>query len=239
MNLAQILQADQHYQQVYFSQQDDNRIEIFKNEHYMWLNMNHVVQSAIELTPPYRPALPHSMVMLLPLIHDRVPSKVLELGGGAQSTQRYLNHSQKDVQFTSIESDSDVTKLVRDIFPGSNNLNIIEADAFEYLDLSVKDKQTYEWLIVDLFHGAESPINAKHKNFLQQVHLCLQGNGWLILNCLYPDADKRAGLVKQITQVFGHSPHMFAVPKMQNHILLIKKKEKFSFPSDIEQYNLI
>jgi len=238
MNLAQILQTDKHCQQVYFSQRADTRIEVIKSKKHMWLTINHVVQSAIELSPPYRPALPHCMVMLLPLIHDRVPEQVLELGGGAQSIQRYLTHSQPNVQFTSVESNPDVIKLTREVFPSGADLNIVETDAFEYVHQCAKQNQTFDWIIVDLFHGADSSINAGHISFFDKVHQCLNNDGWLILNCLYPEHEKRDKLVNQVAQTFSHSPYMFAVPQMQNHILLINKQETFHFPEEIEQHNL-
>jgi len=237
MNLAQTLQPDRDCQQLYLLQTENGRIEILQKDQHIWLRIDDVVQSAMERQPPYRPILPHTLIMMLPLIHHKVPGKVLELGGGGQSCQRYFQHTQPNIQFLSVELNLDVIQAVQQYFPASEALNIVNADAFEFVAELALTKEKYDWIMIDLFHGAESPFNAKHHDFIHHIHRCLAEDGWLIINCLTPSVSEHQALCDKLFDTFQIRPHLFAVPEMQNYIIMLQKNNQFIFPSEIETHS--
>lgn len=180
MDLAQTFTADNNSQLLAYMVRDDDTLAIYQKDNCMWLQINDIVQSAIELTPPYRPLLAHNYVMLLPMLHHKKPNRVLELGGGGLCLQRYLHCSQPDIKVTSVEIDSDIINLTQEHFPKVENQRLIHNDALTELNQQNK-LLPYDWLIIDVFNGNSIP------KFLQIIDAglpLLNNSGWLIVNML-------------------------------------------------------
>jgi spermidine synthase len=224
--------------QLYYLQKNDTRIEVLQNQHHIWLEINQVIQSAFSKDAPYRPAMPHSVVMLLPLIHDREPNSILELGGGGQSAQRYLAASHPDIHFLSIEYNLDIINTVIQVLPYPEPMNILHADAFSTLREFVKEDSKFDWLMVDLFHGAKSPEQAFSADFFADAFRVINDAGWLVFNCLEKREETLRLIKTRIEQAFSADVKIFRVPGMHNHIFMIKKGERFEFPIEIEQHNI-
>ena len=238
MKLAQTLSAENSKQVLYLHKDQEKTIVVHKNDELMWLTYNDVIQSAITTTPPYRSVLPHNYVMLLPLLYDREPKSILELGAGALSTQRYLKLTHPNIQMLSVESDEEILKACKQCFPLSYDLSVEHTDAYLYVSELQANQQKYDWLMVDLFHGADSPVHESPFNFLQSLLSIVNENGWLILNILTKEQAKLKKLGLTLKQLNAGKLYIYAVPEMQNHIFLVSKNQQFCFPQEIEQQNL-
>lgn len=237
MKLAQTLSAENSKQVLYLHQDTEKTIVVNKNDELIWLTYNDVIQSAITIEPPYRSVLPHNYVMLLPLLYDKEPKSILELGAGALSTQRYLKLTHPNINMLSIEADEEILKACNQCFPLSNELNVKLTDAYLYVN-AIHDKQSYDWLIVDLFHGADSPVHESPLSFLRSLLTVINDDGWLILNILTKDQAKLKKLGLTLSELNAGKLYIYAVPEMQNHIFFISKNRDFCFPQEIEQQNL-
>lgn len=236
MDIAQTITPGPKSRQLYL-RNDQFRTEIYQDEQHTWLVINDVVQSAIENRPPYRPILPHSLVMLLPLIHDKAPNTVLELGGGGLSTQRYVRHAFPQAHFVSCELDENLTKAVRRCFPGSQDLNVVNRDAHLLVAELVAQKSVFDWILIDLYDGENCAIQNRLE-LLRNCQKLLSDQGWLIFNHLSSDPDTLLKLSSELLNLFGKAPYQFQVPDMQNHIFMIRTgKQQFAFPSAVEQNN--
>ena len=238
MKLAQTLSTENSKQVLYLHQEPDKTIVVHKNDELLWLTYNDILQSAISIEPPYRSVLPHSYVMLLPLLCDKEPNSILELGAGALSTQRYLRVTHPNIDMLSIESDEVIINACEKCFPIYQDLNVKQADAYLYIDEINAKHQTYDWVMVDLFHGADSPVHDSPIIFLQSLIQSVNEDGWLILNILTKEKAKLTKLGLSLKQLNAGKLYMFAVPEMQNHIFLLTKNVDFCFPEEIEQQNL-
>lgn len=238
MKLAQTLSPENSKQILYMSKHDGNSIVVYENDELIWLTYDNVLQSAIYKAAPYRSVLPHTYVMLLPLLHDVEPTSILELGAGALSTQRYLNAAYPNIKMQSVEFNKQIIDICRDYFPAYDQLNVIHADAFKYVDELLQHKESYDWLMVDLFYGVESPIHQNPKAFLSKLSNLLNKEGWLIVNVLTKESEVLAELSNSLAEVTAGKVYLFAVPEMQNHIFLVKLSQDFQFPEEIEQHNL-
>lgn len=237
MNLAQILSPDKQAKVVYMNNDSNNRITIYQNENYTWLLVQDVIQSAIENQKPYRPILPYCFVMLLPMLHHKAPNSILELGGGGLSIQRYLSYAYPAIKMTSIEGSQKILDVVDEFFPTINQPSVIKQDAFSFIDSAQNNQTRYDWILSDLFHGDESPILIKNQILFKQLYDLINPNGWLVINCLLDNDEEVAILGSYLQKTFNNKHYIFAVPEMQNHILMVNKIADFSFPEDIELWN--
>lgn len=239
MKLAQTLSPENSDQILFFQKNNNRTLVIHKNKTLIWLTVDDIIQSAIQHTPPYRPVLPHCYVMLLPLLYDEKPKNVLELGAGGLSLQRYINQAHPDIMMTSVENDKQIIDTVREYFPDSQNLIVIQQDAYSYIDNMSENGTKFDWLIIDLFYGADSPIHNESELFFKKVCGLISEGGWLIVNILTKDKTKLDELNRVIKKATNATVYLFAVPEMQNHIFLIKLgKHHFTFPTDVEKENL-
>lgn len=237
MDIAQTITPGPQSRQLYL-RNDKFRTEIYQDQQHTWLLIDDVVQSAIENKPPYRPILPHSLIMLLPLIHDTPPTRVLELGGGGLSTQRYVTHGFPASNFISCEVDAELTRAVLQCFPGSRKLEVVNKDAHQLVEELVANQQKFDWIMIDLYDGEDCAIIDRH-NLLAQCQKLLNENGWLIFNHLSNDATALSELSDELKNNYGKRPYLFPVPEMQNHIFMVRYGDQnFQFPAAIEQSNL-
>ena len=242
MDLWQTLFSNEDTKQLYFLNKPGTKLEVVKNKFVYRLDVNEVIQSAFAISAPYRPALPHCAVMLLPLLHDRVPESVLELGGGGQAMQRYFRAAHPQVDFVSVEHDLDIVEANRHL-PEFNSLIIEHADAFTYIEQCVDLGKRFSWLMVDLFHGKETPLPALKVAFFNQLNQVVEPSGWLIINCLSDQTKDIQQLYDLISACTFEQIKVFAVPGQKNHIFLAQKNSTSDQPAcyfgdDIEQHNL-
>ena len=240
MKLAQTLSPDNSEQILFLRKEKNIEVVVHENKDFIWLTMDNIVQSAIERKTPYRPILPHCFVMLLPLLHDKEPQTVLELGAGALAFQRYLSLTHPNIKMTSVEKSEIIINATDQCFPSFKPKNIINEDAYSFVNTEVKSQHTYDWVMVDLFYGAESPFLQDTQRFVEKLQNLINIEGWLVINMLTKDDYE----LKKVTDILKNSfygrTYLFAVPDMQNHIFLCKHdaSNAFSFPPDIEQHNL-
>lgn len=238
MKLAQTLSPQNSKQILYMNKQDNELIIVYENDELIWLTYDDILQSAIYKEAPYRSVLPHSYIMMLPLLHDSEPKTILELGAGALSAQRYLKAAYPAIEMLSVEYNEKIINVCEQYFPAFEQLNVLHADAFAYVDQLIDTDEKFDWLMVDLFYGVESPMHDAPKAFIEKLASLVNPDGWLIVNVLTKEQDQLAKL-NQIFKALGLGKvYLYAVPEMQNHIFLIKFNDDFAFPVQIEQHNL-
>ena len=239
MNLAQTQYPDKEAKLIYMSDCSSDQITIYKNEKYTWLLVSDVVQSAIENKLPHRPIISCYFVMLLPLLHHKIPDTILELGGGGLSIQRYLSYAYPSIKMTSVEENVDILTAVNSFFPPINKPSITQQNAVEFINSAEKSKKKFDWVLTDLFHGDQSPDFVKSKGFYRQLFELIKPNGWLIINFLTNSSEEIETLGEYITSTFNKKCYVFPVPEMMNKILMVNKINDFSFPAEIEDCNTL
>ena len=238
MKLAQTLSSENSKQVLFLYNDDSKSIQVHQNDDFIWLTYNDVIQTAIEISAPYRSVLPHNYVMLLPLLFDNEPKTILELGAGALSTQRYLKHTRPNIKMTSVESEPIMLEICKQHFPDFSDLNVTLKDAYQYVEELSKTKNKFDWLMVDLFHGEQSPVHNSPKGLFNTLFELIESDGWLIINVLTKEKAKLQQLSLLLSEFSGSKLYVYPVPEMQNHIFLLTKNVNFQFPDEIEQQNL-
>lgn len=238
MKLAQTLTPDNENITLYMVKTAFGNIEIKRSDQQTWLMVDNVVQTAIENTPPYRSLLPHNYIMLLPLNYDLEPKSILELGGGGLFINRYLHMTRPTIHVKSIESCHNTIQAVEKYFPKTPTLDVVHMDAWDYLAHPSNERETFDWIIIDLFQGANSFLSRAKKSIFTEVASLLDKNGWLIINILDTSEDNINAINQEIAEVFGQISCRFAVPNMVNQIMMFKQGERFHFPAEIQQHDL-
>lgn len=236
MKLAQTLTPDNRNKTVFLNKSAAGEIKIQQTKHETWLFVDDIAQSAIANEPPFRPLFPHTYVMLLPLSYDVEPNSILELGGGGLSINRYLSHSRPSITITSVEKYQAVVDAVETHFPTLTPLNVVSDEAFSFL--RQHNSANFGWIIVDVFNGADSGLNDDIEQLLQLAFARLVTNGWIIFNALDTSASNIASLNSAFERAFGHRPFRFAVPNMQNQIMMATRNPDFQFPPEILDHDL-
>ncbi|MBU2880372.1 hypothetical protein KO525_00225 [Psychrosphaera sp. B3R10] len=238
MKLAQTLTPDNENKTIYMVKSSFGNIEIRQSGRQSWLLVNGIVQTAIENSRPYRSLLPHNYVMLLPLNYDDEPKSILELGGGGLFINRYLSHSRPDIKVTSVDCCAEVIDSVKTYFPASANLTIVETDAIDYLEHLIVKNSTFDWVIVDIFIGDSNKLATAQRSIFAKINQCLNQFGWLVINILDTSEQTIEQLNQGILAEFDETPYRFAVPEMQNQIMMLRKGGDFKFPESVAQHDL-
>jgi spermidine synthase len=105
---------------------------------------------------------------------------VLGMGGGSviHSLRNTFKYSKNIV---AVEIDPQIIKIAKDEFgiAPSQNLRIIEGDAFEFAKIS---KEKFQLIIIDLFIDLEVPPVFFEKDFCKNISKILLKNGFVIFN---------------------------------------------------------
>ncbi len=141
----------------------------------------------------------------------------LILGLGAGSAARLINRFWPQASITGVEIDPLMIKLGRQYFRLNeiNNLEIIIADAVEWLksrDKSHKNYKNYNYnlILVDLFIGDQAPEVCETQAFLKRIKAFLAPGGTAIFNRLYYQEKKKETdeFVEKLNQIFPHLDHI-------------------------------
>lgn len=238
MQLAQTLTPDNQHKTVYSQETDGELLEIKQSDKTTWLLVDHVVQTAIENRPPFRSLLSHNYLMMMPLNFEPEPKTILELGGGGLAINRYLRHSRPEIDVTSIESNLAIINAVERHFPTTYPLKVIHADASDFIAQAMAARQTFDWLIIDLFNGPDFSPDISLEKLLPSAHQLLNNDGYLIMNIL-DTSDNTVSRLNQLCQAnFAQTPMRFAVENMQNQIIILKQGAKSQIPDKVTQFDL-
>ncbi len=96
---------------------DHYSIKVCENDVFRWLTLNSdIVQSLISLTQPDRVLLPYTHAMLLALVFKQEPLRLLNLGAGCGTFERFFFKNFPDTAITSVESNVDIINVSREYF---------------------------------------------------------------------------------------------------------------------------
>ena len=235
MQTAQMLLPDTEKHLVYFQAIGDDQITIYESEELIWLEINGIVQSANEKAFPFRPSLPHCYLILLPLLIDKTPQHVLELGGGGLTLQRYINASHPNVDFTTVEINQTLVDIVNRYFPQSRPYQVEIDDAKTVI--SQIETQQFDWIIFDVFEGAEIPDGISLTASLSKMWRAVSDQGWLVLNSLEQDKNKMSMMLNALHQLSGKEPLVLKAQNYLNHVILMPKNNDFVYPEELQKEN--
>ena len=147
---------------------------------------------------------------------------ILGMGGGS-IIHSLRNTFQYTKNIVAVEIDPEIIRLAKQEFgiTSSENLQIIEGDAFEFVKTS---KEKFRLIIIDLFIDLSVPPIFYGKEFCENVSKLLAKNGSIIFNAGV-NIEKESGITEKILANFG-SDFQFRIHQKVNgnNTLLIGNK---------------
>ena len=151
-------------------------------------------------------------------IADQKIENVLILGFGAGSVASMLtNELDIKCSIAGIEKDPEVIRIGKKYFntDAYKNLEIIEADAAEYLNA---EKLRYDLIIIDVYVNIHVPDSCESKGFIRNIDRCLKPGGMALFNKMIynREATKQA---KELEQKFGTLAGELKVLKIKQGVM--------------------
>ncbi len=197
-------------------------IEVREGGGLRWMHFGgDAIQAMMILDEPSNPVIPYQRYMLGALLFNPKPDFVLNLGVGGGSFERFFATYLPQAAVMSVESSSEVITLLRDYFPISERMPVINHDAEVFM---ADCATTYDVILCDLFESAGNLPLALKSSFYREAMRCLSTNGVFVINLL---PEKEAEMVDILVAVRASFKHvlMLLVPHFQNTLLFCLKQE--------------
>ncbi len=138
-------------------------------------------ETVVNLADPDDLPLRYTRNMTAALAYPAKLERVLMLGLGGGAISTYLGRHMKDVAIDTVEIDPGVIKAAKQYF------GLIETARLRYLDgdgrvFLNRNKQTYDLVLVDAYHGGYVPFHLLTKEFYELVKMRLAPGGAAAFN---------------------------------------------------------
>ncbi|MET0052391.1 MAG: hypothetical protein ABW095_15125 [Candidatus Thiodiazotropha sp.] len=173
------------------------------------------IQSIIWLERPDYPVFEYVRGMLCGLLFHPAPQRLLNLGLGAGTLERFLLRNLTDITLTSVEPDRDIQRMARDCFDLPGGHSVVTQSAQDYLNGC---QATYDTIFCDIHPGPGENNPLDEDRFMANLARVLAPDGVVAINLL-PEDERE--IVRLLMQIRRHLPHiaLFDVPQQQNLVL--------------------
>lgn len=138
-------------------------------------------ESGIDLEDPSRIIVPYVKYLFAASVVSPDPQNALVIGLGGGGFNRLFNEIYPNATLTSVEIDPKVLELAKEYmgFTESDKNKVVIRDGRSFVRRS---DETYDWIILDAFHGSVVPPHLKTKDFYEEIARRLSPTGILISN---------------------------------------------------------
>lgn len=141
-------------------------------------------QSCIEVRRPDRIVMNYPKMMLASLFVQPAPKSVLIVGLGGGTIPSALRQVAPNARIDIVEIDPAVVSVAKEYFGFVDDakVRVIEADGRVYAKRALREKRSYDLIMLDAFDHEYIPEHLLTREFLQEVKLLLAPNGVLAAN---------------------------------------------------------
>jgi len=154
------------------------------------------IQGSMRINRPVEIVLEYIQQMMVWMLFKQKPRHIVQLGLGAASLTKFSYHHFPEAKVTAVELNPNVIDICRQTFylpPDDHRLNVIEADAFDYVK-SQAGKNNIDILQVDLYdENARAPA-IDTPEFYQACADCLTPYGMMTVNIFGVDSNRHKSL---------------------------------------------
>jgi spermidine synthase len=197
-------------------------IEVREQGDLRWLHFGgHAIQALMRLDRPDELLLPYNIAMLGALLFVDTPRRLLNLGLGSGSFERFFRARMPGLSVTSVESNAAVVDLARQYFfiPQQQAVFIQSAD-----DFLTRHKKTYDLIFCDVFEGDQHPVFMKQAVFYESLSKCLQKDGVVAINLLPKNDTELLNILLAIRRHFAWV-WLMEFPDHRNIVLFLMNHE--------------
>jgi spermidine synthase len=225
MFLEKIYQLKADESQTLYSEEIENQtIEVREWQQYRWLQIGgDSVQTLMDLKSIDQVSLPNIQALLSALIFCPSAKRLLNLGLGGASIERYLDSKHSEIEISSVEPYEQVIKLAKDYFFLPEGVDVIHDTAENYL----KDhNDVYDIILCDIFSEEAQPSCLYSDDFYSNIYNRLDKSGVLAINLLPDSEEDVVSILLPMKNYFNHIS-LLEVPNHLN-VIIFASNQKFS-----------
>jgi spermidine synthase len=141
----------------------------------------YALESAVDLSDPLRLVVPYTRSLYAGLFFQPRPGRVLMIGLGGAGFHRLFSASYPDALLQTVELDPKVFELCRTrlAFQPTERTPVAVLDGRMFVK---RDRQTWDWIILDAFRGGFVPPHLKTEEFYRECAARLSDQGVFVTN---------------------------------------------------------
>lgn len=197
-----------------------NDIFITKRRHELTMSFQlkgwDYTESVTDLRDPDNLPVHYTRFMPLALAYAEAPAKVLMIGLGGGSISTYLGRAMPDLTIDTVEIDAGVINAAKRYFGilETPKVKYIAADGRVFLN---RNKQLYDLILVDAFHGGYVPFHLLTKEFYTLIKQRLAPGGAVAFN-VHDGTKLYLSTIKTLNEVF---PSVHLYPTSEGEVITI------------------
>jgi spermidine synthase len=197
-----------------------NDIFITKRRHELTMSFQlkgwDYTESVTNLRDPDDLPVHYTRFMPVALAYPETPAKILMIGLGGGSISTYLGRAMPDVAIDTVEIDSGVINAAKRYF------GIVETPRVKYLAADGRvflnrNKQLYDLILVDAFHGGYVPFHLLTKEFYTLIKQRLAPGGAAAFN-VHDGTKLYVSTIKTLNEVF---PGVHLYPTGEGEVIMV------------------
>ncbi|WP_207062368.1 fused MFS/spermidine synthase [Motiliproteus sp. SC1-56] len=197
-------------------------LQVREGDGLRWLHFaRHDVQAIIDLQMPHRLIPPYSRTMLNAFLLQPAPRRLLNLGLGGGSFERFFAHALPQLRITSVETDRTVVELARRFFHLPAHQAVFVDEGARFL---ARHRLRHEIIFCDIHQGASHPDCLSTASFHRQLKRCLAPGGVCALNLLPTDYAELSAVLNALRQSFS-LVRVLPVPARSNLVVLASDRQ--------------
>ncbi|MEM7208612.1 MAG: fused MFS/spermidine synthase [Pseudomonadota bacterium] len=213
-----------------------HKIVVREYQNYRWLQIGgDAIQSVVDTTHKARVVVPVNQAMLMATLFARSVDRVLILGSGGGSFERFFAQEFPRSSITAIEKSQQVIQLAHEFFFYPDSVNIVNGRADHLL---VDWPETFDLILCDIFDGEQHPSCLATGLFHQHLSDRLHPTGVVAFNLLTFDQQDLVEILQCARRHFTHTA-LYAVPDHNNVVLFASKQNDFQFTNDRHRERLV
>lgn len=223
MSLEQIYDLKPEESELLYSASDaEEIIEVRQWQQYRWLHLgDRSVQAVMKTDAVEQVILPNIQALLAVLLFCLKPERLLNLGLGGASLERYMEANWPEVQLTSVESSKKVIELANDYFYLPEKVNVKHDLADQFVQ---GQTQTYDIILADIFVAANQASCLFDESFYANISKCIEKTGVLAMNILPESEEDVVNILLPMKNYFGYL-YLLEFPDFSNAIIFASGKK--------------
>ena len=223
MSLEEIYDLKPDESQLLFSSDNPAEIiEVREWQQFRWLHLgDRSVQAVMQTNEPEQIMLPNIQAMLVALLFNPEPERLLNLGLGGASLERYLCAQWPELKVTSVESNKKIIELAEQYFYLPDEIEV----KHELADRFIKScSESYDIALCDIFVADNQASCLYDKNFYENMSKCINANGILAINILPESEEDVVNVLLPIKDYFDYL-YLLEFPDFSNAVIFASRQK--------------
>lgn len=190
--------------------------EICEHDSLRWIRFaDGSIQSVMLLDEPAYPLLSYIQGLICSLLFTQQPIKLLNLGLGSGSIERFILSQFAEIELVSVEMDAKIIELTKQYFHLPSNHRVVQMPAQHYLEVN---QQSFDVLVSDIYPSQESANAYLSADFIMHAARGLNKQGVFAVNLLPSSKSEVVDVLFRIRKTFPWIL-IYDVPDMNNMVL--------------------